>query len=95
MSFDGKSLSKMIREKKKQGEHSDYRADMDYAGQDAVDPNTAWDEKQNMEVNEALDNPDHEPASPAEMGENESSQDKAMLKKTMERINKYFDSMGI
>ncbi len=93
--MDGKMLSKMIREKKKRGEHSDYRPDMDYAGQEAVDPNEAWDDKQAMEVNEAMGEPDHEPASEAEMGENESSQDKEMLRKTMERINKYFDSMGI
>ncbi len=91
--LDGKSLSKMIREKKKQGMHSDYRQDMDYAGQDAVDPNVAWDEKQAMEVNDAMGAPDHEPASPSEMGENESSQDKEQLKKAMARIAKYIESL--
>ena len=48
--MDGKSLSKMIREKKKGA----LRQDMDYAGQDAVDPNEAWDAKQAAEVNAAL-----------------------------------------
>lgn len=85
--MDGKSLSKMIRDKKK------LRPDMDSAGQSGVDPNVAWDDKQAMEVNEALDDPDHEPASPSEMGEHESSQDLAQLKKSLERINKYFDSL--
>lgn len=93
--FDGASLSKAIRDKKKKGMHADYRQDMDYAGQDAVDPNVAWDEKQNLEVNEALDEKDHEPASAAEMGENESSQEKAALKKVQARINSYFDEMMI
>ena len=83
----------MIRKKKKQGMHSDYRQDMDYAGQDAVDPNVAWDDKQAMEVNEAMGEPDHEPASPAEMGENESSQDKMQLKKAMARIARYIESL--
>jgi hypothetical protein len=91
--LDGKSLSSMIRKKKKQGMHSDYRADMDYAGQDAVDPNTAWDDKQASEVNDVLDNPDHEPASDAEMGENESSQDLDKRKKISARIAKYMENM--
>lgn len=87
--FDGKMLSKQIREKKK----SSLRPDMDSAGQEAVDPNAAWDAKQNSEVNEILDNPDHDPASPAQMGENESSQSKEQLKKAMARIAKYIDSL--
>lgn len=91
--MDGKSLSKMIREKKKQGMHSNYKQDMDYAGQDAVDPNVAWDEKQAMEVNNALGDPDHEPASASEMGENESSQDTGSLKKSSARIKKYMESI--
>jgi hypothetical protein len=91
--LDGKKLSEMIRKKKKKGMHSDYRQDMDYAGQDAVDPNVAWDEKQNMEVNEATGDMDHEPASPSEMGENESSQDKMQLKKAMARIAKYIERL--
>ncbi len=87
--MDGKALSKALREKKK----NRLRPDWDVAGQEAVDPNEAWDEKQAMEVNDALGDPDHAPASPAEMGENESSQDKRQLKKAMARINKYFDAM--
>ncbi len=66
---------------------------MDDAGQDAVDPNAAWDAKQAAEVNDTLDNPDHEPATDAEMGENESSQDKAYLKKAVARIAKYIESL--
>lgn len=87
--MDGKSLSKMIREKKK----GSLRQDMDYAGQDAVDPNAAWDEKQAAEVNDVLDDPDHEPASDAEMGENESSQELDKRKKISARIKKYMDAM--
>jgi hypothetical protein len=91
--LDGKSLSKFIREKKKKLGHASYRQDMDYAGQDAVDPNEAWDAKQDMEVNDTLDNPDHEPASDAEMGENESSQDKEQLKRAVARIAAYFKGL--
>lgn len=87
--MDGKGLSAAIRKRKM----DKLKPDMDYAGQDAVDPNVAWDEKQNTEVNEALDDPDHEPASKAEMGENESSQDTAELKKSVARIAKYFESL--
>lgn len=87
-------LSAMIRKKKKQQGSANLRQDMDYAGQDAVDPNEAWDDKMAMDVNETLGDPDHEPASDAEMGENESSQDKAELKKSVHRIRRYFDEMG-
>lgn len=87
--IDGKALSRAIRMRKKDS----LRPDMDDAGQEAVDPNVAWDEKQNMEVNEALDDPDHEPASASEMGEHESSQDIASLKKSVARIHKYFESL--
>lgn len=87
--MDGKSLSKMIREKKK----GSLRQDMDYAGQDAVDPNEAWDAKQASEVDEVLGDPDHEPASKAEMGENESSQDEGSRKKISSRLKKYMDEM--
>lgn len=87
--LDGKELSKQIRMKKK----SSLRPEMDYAGQEAVDPNAAWDAKQNAEVNEVLDDPDHAPASKAEMGEHESSQELAQLKKSVARINKYFESL--
>jgi hypothetical protein len=83
------SLSAMIRKRKK----NLLKPDMDYAGQDAVDPNAAWDDKMASEVNETLGDPDHEPASDAEMGENESSQDKAQLKKAMARVNAFFDKM--
>lgn len=89
--FEMKGLSKQIRDKKK----ASLRPDMDYAGQDAVDPNAAWDAKQNAEVNSILGEEDHAPASDSEMGENESSQDKAQLKKALTRINKYFDAMMI
>jgi hypothetical protein len=87
--MDGKALSAAIRAKKR-GTH---RAEMDYAGQEDVDPNAAWDAKQDTEVNETLDNPDHEPATATEMGEHESSQDIVQLKKAMARINKYFESL--
>ncbi len=87
----GKELSKQIRLKKK----SSLRPDWDIAGQEAVDPNDAWDAKQNAEVNEALDEPDHEAASDAEMGENDSSQEKRSLKKIQARINAYFDKLMI
>lgn len=83
------SLSKAIRMRKK----DKLKPDMDYAGQDAVDPNVAWDEKMNTDVNDTLGDPDHEPASKAEMGENESSQEKGALKKSSMRIKKYFESM--
>jgi hypothetical protein len=87
--FDMKGLSAAIRAKKK-GTH---RADMDYAGQESVDPNDAWDAKMATEINEDLDDPDHEPASKEEMGEHESSQDIAQLKKSVARIHKYFESL--
>lgn len=83
------SLSKMIRDKKK----NKLKPDMDYAGQEAVDPNEAWDMKQANEVNEATGEPDHEPASPTEMGEGDSSQDKSDLKRAMSIVKKYFDKM--
>jgi hypothetical protein len=87
--MDAKSLSKMIRDKKK----NSLRPDMDSAGQEAVDPVEAWDAKQASEVNEALNEPDAMPASASEMGESESSQDTAQLKKAMARISKYIDSL--
>lgn len=87
--FDDLELSKAIRAKKK----NKLRPDLDSAGQFAQDPNEAWDEKQNQEVSDTLGEPDHEPASATEMGEHESSQDKVYLKKSIERIKKYLDSM--
>ncbi len=92
--FDDMELSRSIRKKKKQEGGADLRQDMDYAGQRAVDPNVAWDEKMAGEVNDTLGDPDHLPASDAEMGENESSQDTAELKKSVHRIRRYFDEMG-
>ena len=89
--FELGSLSKQIRMKKK----ASLRPDMDDAGQEAVDPNVAWDAKQASEVNAALDEPDHEPASASEMGEGDSSQKKSSLKKIQARINSYFDKMTI
>ena len=91
--MDGKALSAAIRKKKKMAGEANLRPDMDYAGQEAVDPNVAWDEKQNLEVSEALDQPDHEPASDAEMGEHESSQDTRSLKKSLMRIRHYLDEL--
>lgn len=87
--FDSKALSAAIRKRKKDS----LRPDWDVAGQEAVDPNVAWDEKQNTEVNEALHDPDHEPASDAQMGEHEPSQDVAFLKKAVARMAKYFESL--
>lgn len=87
--LDGKSLSEMIRKKKK----NSLRPDLDDAGQDSVDPNTAWDAKQSSEVNDVLGDPDHEPASASMMGENESSQDEGARKKISARIAKYMKSL--
>jgi hypothetical protein len=87
--IDGKALSAIIR-KKKMGA---LRQDMDWAGQEAVDPNVAWDAKQAAEVDDALDEPEIQSASPEEMGEHDSSQDVARLKVALARINKYFDSL--
>jgi hypothetical protein len=84
-------ISKQIRMKKK----GKLRPDMDDAGQEAVDPNAAWDAKQNAEVNAVLGDPDHEPASASMMGEGESSQDEGVRKRISARINKYFDTMKI
>lgn len=87
--MDGKTLSKMIRDKKKDS----LRPDMDSAGQEAVDPNVAWDAKMASEVNETTKEPDHEPATASEMGENESSQSTEQLKRSSARIQRYIDSL--
>ena len=87
--IDSKTLSAAIRKRKRDS----LRPDWDVAGQEAVDPNVAWDEKMNTDVNQALHEPDHEPASPEEMGEGDSSQKKATLAKIRSRINSYFDEM--
>lgn len=86
---DAKAVSKAIRMKKK----GSLRPDMDYAGQEAVDPNEAWDAKMATEVNEAMDEPNHEPATPEEMGENDPSNDLPQLKRAVARIHKYFESL--
>jgi len=91
--MDGKALSAMIRKKKKQEGQADLAPDMDYAGQQADDPNAVWDDKQDLEVNEALDEPDHEPATESEMGENESSQDESSLARSMARIESYLEEL--
>jgi hypothetical protein len=87
--MDGKSLSAMIRAKKKGA----LRPDMDSAGQGGVDPVAAWDAKQDAEVNAALGEPDHESASASMMGEGESTQDLGSRKKISARIKKYFEQM--
>ncbi len=87
--LDGKLLSAAIRKRKK----NLLRPDWDVAGQEALDPTAVEDLKQNARVSEILDNPDHEPATEAEMGENESSQDKMALKRAMARIATYIDSL--
>lgn len=89
--FEAAQLSKLIRDKKKKA----LRADMDDAGQDTVAPETAWQAKMDADVNATLDNPDHEPASADEMGENDSSQDQKSLKRAMGIINKFFSTMMI
>lgn len=86
---DLSNLSKEIRMRKK----NKLKPDMDYAGQDAMDPNEAWDAQQDAQVNETLGEPDHEPASKEEMGENESSQNKHDLKRVQARINSYFNEL--
>lgn len=87
--LDPKGLSKMIRDKKK----NVLRQDMDYAGQDAIDPNEALDLKTAAEINDTLGEQDHEPASASEMGENESSQEKKALKASSTRIAKYMKGL--
>ena len=93
--MDAQSLSAAIRKKKKQMGQADYRQDMDYAGQDAVDPNVALDAKHNMEVSDVLGDPDHDSPSASAMGEDESTQKLSDRKKISARINRYFDEMTI
>jgi hypothetical protein len=87
--MEGAEISKMIRMRKK----NKLRADWDVAGQEAVDPNEAWDDKQAAEVNEVLGDPDHPAPSASMMGENESSQSESARKKISARIAKYFESL--
>lgn len=87
--LDGKSLSAAIRAKKK----NLLKPDMDSAGQEALDPNTIDEIKQNMRVSDILGEPDHAPASPSQMGEDESSQDEGKRKKISARIASYFKGL--
>ena len=89
-----KAMSAAIRMKKK----NLLKPDLDSAGQTAMDPDTADEIEQNLRVSNTLEEAgvegaDHEPASPTEMGEHESSQDVAQLKKSIARIAKYFESL--
>lgn len=88
--FEAREISRAIRAKKNK---TRLRPDLDSAGQDSLDPNEAWDAKQDGEVNEVLGDPDHEPATDAEMGENDSSQDVRALKRAMAIVNSYFSRM--
>ena len=86
-----KGISAAIRAKKK----NLLKPDMDYAGQDAIDPDTADEIKQNLRVSHALEDAgvegmDHEPASEEEMGERDDSQDVKDLKRISARIASYF-----
>jgi hypothetical protein len=92
--FNPKGMSAAIRMKKK----ALLKPDMDYAGQEALQPTTADEIKQNLEVSHALEDAgvegmDHEPASPEEMGEGDNTQDVKDLKKISARIAKYFESL--
>ena len=87
--INAKALSKAIRDKKK----NLLRPDMDYAGQEALDPTAADDIEQNERVSETLGMPDHEKPSDAAMGEGSSSQDEAARKKISKRIASYFDGL--
>lgn len=89
--FEAKELSKLIREKKKRA----LRPDLDDAGQDSVAPETAWQAKMDADVNTTLGDPDHEPATEAEMGGDGTSQDKMSLKRAMQIVSKYFSMMKI
>lgn len=92
--LNAKAMSAAIRMKKK----NLLRPDLDSAGQTALDPDTADEIKQNLRVSETMEDAgvegmDHEPASPEEMGEHESSQDVMALKKSVARIAKYFETL--
>ncbi len=88
--FEAKGLSKLIRDRKKKS----FRPDMDDAGQEGLPPEVALSTELNAKVND-MTGEDHEPASDAEMGEDDSSQDKKSLKRAMGIINKYFSTMMI
>lgn len=92
--LDAKALSEAIRKRKK----NLLRQDLDSAGQIALDPNALDDIRQNERVSEIMEDAgtegkDHEPATPVEMGEHESSQDVKKLKKVSARILGYFKGL--
>lgn len=87
--LDSKAISKAIRMKRK----NLLRPDMDYAGQEALDPCATDEIEQNARISATLGAPDHEPASAEEMGDGSSSQDEAKRKKISARIGAYFKSL--
>lgn len=87
--MDAKAISKAIRMKRK----NLLKPDMDYAGQEALDPCATDEIEQNARVSATLDAPDHENPSMAEMGEDSSSQDEMKRKKISARIGSYFKSL--
>lgn len=87
--LDAKAISEAIRKRKK----NLLKPDLDSAGQESLDPSAADDIVQNARVSGILGDPDHAPASPAQMGENESSQDEAKRKAISARIASYFKGL--
>jgi len=87
--MDSKEISKAIRMRKK----SLLRPDMDYAGQEALDPNALDDIVQNERVSKILDSPDHPKPSEEMMGEGESTQSLKDRKKISARIASYFKTL--
>ena len=92
--FDAKGLSKAIRDKKK----NKLKPDMDYAGQEAIDPDTADEIEQNLRISHTMEEAgvegaDHAPISGKAMGEDDDSQDTPTRKKISARIAKYMDSL--
>jgi hypothetical protein len=92
--IDAAALSAAIRKKKK----NLLKPDMDYAGQEALNPTTTDEVEQNLRVGQALEEAgtegyDHPHVSDEEMGEDENSQDIKVLKRISARIASYFDSL--
>jgi len=87
--IDAKGMSAAIRKKRK----NLLKPDMDYAGQEALDPCATDEIEQNDRVSETLGAPDHEKPSDAAMGEDTSSQDEAKRKKISARIGSYFKEL--
>lgn len=87
--MDAKAISKAIRMKRK----NLLKPDMDYAGQEALDPCATDEIKQNAEISATLDAPDHEKPSDEAMGEGSSSQDESKRKKISARIASYFGGL--